>query len=207
VPISRAIYMTRSGRCYLLSASTLRRYSGAAPKAESRPEPISISPQARYPRSNSTSAPCLASRPAVLLDLGLDQAVDNLVGFWSKRREDVRITFDLDCESFDETLDSTIYRVFREGLNNALRHGKPTAVELKAKVDDENRVKVIVSDDGEGLPAAGGHFGYGLVGMRERVEDVGGTLSISNRSDGRGVTIVATLPLDVVESHVAEPVT
>jgi two-component system, NarL family, sensor histidine kinase UhpB len=145
-------------------------------------------------------------RPAVLLDLGLDQAVDNLVGFWSKRREDVRISFDLDCDSFGETLDSTIYRVFREGLNNALRHGKPTAVELKAKVDGENRVKVIVSDDGEGLPKGGGHFGYGLVGMRERVEDLGGTLSISNRSDGRGVTVVATLPLDVVNSHETEPV-
>ena len=38
-----------------------------------------------------------------------------------------------------------------------------------------------MSDDGEGLPAGGGHFGYGLVGMRERVEDLGGTLSISNR--------------------------
>jgi two-component system, NarL family, sensor histidine kinase UhpB len=145
-------------------------------------------------------------RPAVLLDLGLDQAVDNLVGFWSKRREDVRISFDLDCDSFGETLDSTIYRVFREGLNNALRHGKPSAVELKAKIDGENRVKVIVSDDGEGLPAGGGHFGYGLVGMRERVEDLGGTLSISNRSDGKGVAVVATLPLDVVESNVSEPV-
>jgi two-component system, NarL family, sensor histidine kinase UhpB len=79
-------------------------------------------------------------------------------------------------------------------------------VELKAKIDGENRVKVIVSDDGEGLPAGGGHFGYGLVGMRERVEDLGGTLSISNRSDGRGVTVVATLPLDVVEPHETEPV-
>lgn len=146
-------------------------------------------------------------RPAVLLDLGLDQAVDNLVGFWSKRREDVKISLDLDCESFGETLDSTIYRVFREGLNNALRHGKPTAVGLKAKIDGENQVKVIVSDNGEGLPAGGGRFGYGLIGMRERVEELGGTLSISNRTDGKGVRVVATLPLDVIDSRVSEPVT
>jgi two-component system, NarL family, sensor histidine kinase UhpB len=146
-------------------------------------------------------------RPAVLLDLGLDQAVDNLVGFWSKRREDVAISFDLDCESFGETLDSTIYRVFREGLNNALRHGKPTIVELKAKIDGENHVKVIVSDNGGGLPPGGGHFGYGLVGMRERVEELGGVLSIANRTDGKGVSVVASLPLDVVETRVSEPAT
>ena len=78
-------------------------------------------------------------RPAVLLDLGLDQAVDNLVGFWSKRHEDVRTSFELDCESFGETSNATIYRVFREGLNNALRHGKPTAVELKARSTAKTR--------------------------------------------------------------------
>ncbi len=78
---------------------------------------------------------------------------------------------------------------------------------MKAKIADENHVKVIVSDDGAGLPIGGGRFGYGLVGMRERVEDAGGSLSISNRTDGKGVTVVATLPLDVIESNVSEPVT
>ncbi len=64
-----------------------------------------------------------------------------------------------------------------------------------------------MSDNGEGLPAGGGRFGYGLVGMRERVEDLGGTLSISNRTDGKGVTVIAILPLDVAEPQVMEPVT
>ena len=144
-------------------------------------------------------------RPAVLLDLGLDQAVDNLVGFWSKRRRDVRIAVDLDCESFGEKLDATIYRVFQEGLNNALRHGNPTLVELKAKIDDEQHVTVVVRDDGSGLSADDGHFGYGLLGMRERVELLGGSLEISNRADGRGVIVVATLPLDVREMAEAVP--
>ncbi len=145
-------------------------------------------------------------RPAVLLDLGLDQAVDNLVGFWSKRREDVRIIVDLDCESFGEKLDAPIYRVFQEGLNNALRHGNPTIVELTAKIDDEQHVTVAVRDDGAGLSVDEGHFGYGLIGMRERVESIGGSLVVSNRADGRGVTVTAKLPLDVGETAVTEAV-
>jgi two-component system, NarL family, sensor histidine kinase UhpB len=145
-------------------------------------------------------------RPAVLLDLGLDQAVDNLVGFWGKRRQDVRIAVDLDSESFGEKLDATIYRVFQEGLNNALRHGNPTQVELTAKVTDERHVVVTVGDDGAGFSADENHFGYGLLGMRERVESLGGSLEVSNRSGGRGVSVVATLPLEVGEIPVTEAV-
>ncbi|MEW6438584.1 MAG: histidine kinase [Pseudomonadota bacterium] len=145
-------------------------------------------------------------RPAVLLDLGLDQAVDNLVGFWGKRRQDVRIAVDLDSESFGEKLDATIYRVFQEGLNNALRHGNPTQVELTAKVADERHVVVTVGDDGAGFSADENHFGYGLLGMRERVESLGGSLEVSNRSGGKGVSVVATLPLEVGEMPVTEAV-
>ncbi len=76
--------------------------------------------------------------------------------FWGRRRQDVRIDVDLDCQSFGEKLDATIYRIFQEGLNNALRHGNPTLVELKANIEDEERVTVIVRDDGTGLPTERG---------------------------------------------------
>jgi two-component system, NarL family, sensor histidine kinase UhpB len=134
-------------------------------------------------------------RPAILLDLGLDQAVDNLVGFWRLRRPNVQIAVDLKHDSFGEKLDATIYRIFQEGLNNALRHGNPTQVCLQASLKNADEATVKVLDNGDGLSTKNGHFGYGLIGMRERVESVGGSLSVENRGDDKGVAIVATLPL------------
>ncbi len=145
-------------------------------------------------------------RPAVLLDLGLDQAVENLVQFWSRRRPGVDITVDLDCESFGERLDATVYRVFQEGLNNALRHGNPTSIELRANVRDENHLVVGVSDNGGGFPAEHHRAGYGLIGMRERIDALGGSLEVSNHPDGEGAQVVAKLPLDAQELAASETV-
>jgi len=145
-------------------------------------------------------------RPAVLLDLGLDQAVGNLVQFWSRRRPNVNVTVDLDWESFGEKLDATIYRIFQEGLNNALRHGNPTSIELRANISDENQLVVVVSDNGGGFSVEQHRAGYGLTGMRERVDALGGSLTVSNRADGKGVEIIAKLPLDMQELAASEAV-
>lgn len=138
-------------------------------------------------------------RPAVLLDLGLSQAVDNLVAFWGRRHEGVRIAVALERESFGERLDATIYRVMQEALNNALRHGHPSLIEIKAGVSEDGFVEVEVSDNGAGLAASDADFGFGLTGMKERVEFVGGSLSISNRVGGSGVSVRAKLPLESTE--------
>jgi two-component system sensor histidine kinase UhpB len=138
-------------------------------------------------------------RPAVLLDLGLSQAVDNIVAFWSRRHEDVRITVALECESFGEKLDATIYRVVQEALNNALRHGHPSLIEIKASIGEDGFVEVEVRDNGAGLTASGCDFGFGLTGMKERVEFVGGSLLVGNRPGDSGVSVRARLPQDSVE--------
>jgi two-component system, NarL family, sensor histidine kinase UhpB len=52
-----------------------------------------------------------------------------------------------------------------------------------------------VFDNGDGLSVKDGHFGYGLIGMRERVESIGGSLAVKNRVEQPGVSIVATFPL------------
>ena len=138
-------------------------------------------------------------RPAVLLDLGLSQAVDNLVAFWGRRHEDVRIVVALERESFGEGLDTTIYRIVQEALNNALRHGRPSLIEIKAGIGEDGFVDVEVSDDGGGLAASDAEFGFGLTGMKERVEFVGGSLSVRNRVGDSGVSVRAKLPLATVE--------
>jgi two-component system, NarL family, sensor histidine kinase UhpB len=133
-------------------------------------------------------------RPAVLLDLGLRHAVDNLVTFWSTRHRDVRIAIELERESFGEKLDATIYRILQESLNNALRHGHPSWVEIRARVDGDEFVEVAVCDNGFGL-VPGTHFGFGLTGMKERVESLGGSFVVGNRADATGAIVRAKLPL------------
>ena len=85
-------------------------------------------------------------------------------------------------------------RVAQEALANVERHAAATSVSLLFDVQPDALV-LIISDDGRGLPPEAetrpGH--YGLRGMRERIEGLGGTLTLS--SNGRGTTVKAWLPL------------
>jgi signal transduction histidine kinase len=89
--------------------------------------------------------------------------------------------------------------VVQEAIHNAIRHGRPTQVEVAADFGNDGALAITVRDDGAGfLPGteagpAQGHFG--LHGMRERLERLGGTLQIES-SPGSGTTIAA---------HVREP--
>jgi two-component system sensor histidine kinase UhpB len=87
-----------------------------------------------------------------------------------------------------------IYRVVQEGLINALRHAQASRVQTVVESDGE-RIIVTVTDDGVGLPAdwsRPGHFG--LRGLADRVEHLGGVFTISN-CPPRGVRLKAEIPL------------
>lgn len=90
---------------------------------------------------------------------------------------------------------STVYRVVREALTNVTRHA-PQARGVTVVVDQTpSDVTVEVRDDGPPSPARASHRGgYGLLGMRERVETLGGTLHAGPRPD-TGWSVLATLPL------------
>jgi two-component system sensor histidine kinase UhpB len=83
-------------------------------------------------------------------------------------------------------------------LINALRHGQPSSVDISVQAEaNADRIVVTVQDDGVGMPSdwsRPGHFG--LRGLAERVERLGGTFSVGN-SPTRGVRLMATVPLAV----------
>jgi two-component system, NarL family, sensor histidine kinase UhpB len=135
-------------------------------------------------------------RPHVVTELGLVRAVDNLVAFWQKRYPSIDLETRLGSNSFGDRLDETVYRVVQEALSNAMRHGEPTLVKIAAKREADGHVAVEVTDDGGGLRDLRDAPGFGLVGMHERVKSVGGTLTVKNRVDGRGVIVSARLPGD-----------
>lgn len=86
-------------------------------------------------------------------------------------------------------------RIVQEGLTNVARHAHATRAAVRLS-RDANGVRVEVQDDGIGFdPAAAGQAGhFGLLGLRERVQSVGGTLEIES-APGQGTRLAARLPL------------
>jgi signal transduction histidine kinase len=107
---------------------------------------------------------------------------------------DVRLTFRGAVREAPETLALVAYRVVQEALTNARRHAPGAPVEVLLDYEPD-ALHIIVSDRGPG--ASGGAGGFGLVGMRERVEAVGGSVTTGDRPGG-GFVVAAELPLGTV---------
>jgi two-component system sensor histidine kinase UhpB len=133
-------------------------------------------------------------RSAMLLDVGLAHAIDNLVAFWRSHRPKLNFNVDVPEESFGELIDGTIYRIVQESLSNAVRHGSPSLITIEVAVNSDRSIDIRVTDDGGGLKNSGRTGGFGIVGMQERVATLGGSLDIANRRDGAGVIVSARLP-------------
>jgi signal transduction histidine kinase len=104
----------------------------------------------------------------------------------------VRLTVRGDVVALPDDLDLVAYRVVQEGLTNARRYAAGAAIDVSVDYTPV-LVRVRVRDHGPGL-VDGAAGGFGLVGMRERVETVGGTLVHGDHADG-GFEVVAELPL------------
>ncbi len=145
-------------------------------------------------------------RPAALDDLGLVPALQAL----ARRAQaidglDVQTEIDLSPggERLDAELESTIYRVVQEALTNVSRHAQATRAVVSVNAGGhDGAIRVTVTDDGQGLPDNGRlgprgdglEGGFGLSGMRERAELVGGELELGP-APGRGTTVRLTVPL------------
>jgi signal transduction histidine kinase len=89
-------------------------------------------------------------------------------------------------------VDLAAYRIVQESLTNVIRHAGPATAAVTVDVRP-GAVHVEVTDTGVG-PDDGGSTGFGLVGMRERVASVGGTVE-AGRGEHGGFRVTATLPL------------
>ena len=125
-------------------------------------------------------------RPAALDDLGLTPALDTL---YTRVLEVHGLTVDstvkLDFEAgrnrsrLDPDIEGTIYRLVQEALTNTAKHGgtRRASVEI---TEAGGRLTIEIRDEGQGFDPTERARGFGLVGMRERVELAGGTLEISS---------------------------
>ncbi|ACK52060.1 integral membrane sensor signal transduction histidine kinase [Methylocella silvestris BL2] len=132
--------------------------------------------------------------PGALLDLGLAGAIDNLIGFWKARRPELSFGVDVTEERIGLPLDAVVFRVVQESLSNAIRHGQPARIDVRIKIL-EQRIRIVVEDDGSGFSKDRGPNGFGLAGMQERVRSVGGVVTIRNRASRQGVIVEADIPI------------
>ncbi len=136
-------------------------------------------------------------RPPVLDDLGLAASLESLGRSFPQL--DVRVQA-ASCR-ISEHIETAVYRTAQEALQNVAKHAHARTVRVHMSIQD-NRVTLEVRDDGQGLAAtalgkareAASPTGFGLSGMRERAELLGGKLQLSS-SPGRGTTVRLVLPL------------
>ncbi|WP_229511727.1 PAS domain-containing sensor histidine kinase [Paraburkholderia terrae] len=148
-------------------------------------------------------------RPAMLDDLGLVAAIDWLADDFSQRYG-IRVARRLEVGSaaFSHGAATAIFRIVQEALTNVAKHAQASLVTLAMRVNGEHCTLDIV-DDGRGLPAVehardprtGRNFG--LLGIRERVHMLGGTLSTGE--PGHGFNLSITFPLDALQSEETQP--
>ncbi len=147
-------------------------------------------------------------RPAQLDNLGLAPALQALRGQeYGLKDLNVGVHVSGHARQLDGLLDTALFRVAQEALRNVARHAHVSCAEVELHYD-EDRVRLLVRDDGCGFDPAAEFFpprGWGLAGMRERVEALGGRLDLrSSPSRGTSVEAVIPLPADPAENSSLE---
>lgn len=143
----------------------------------------------------------LELRPTALDDLGLQAALANYAEGWTER-SGVDVDFHgigLEGVRLPAPVETALYRVTQEALTNVLKHAGASRVSVVLQ-RSPGQVAVVVEDDGRGFDpdspatAMSAERRLGVLGMRERVALVGGTLTIES-GPGRGTTVIARVPL------------
>ena len=137
-------------------------------------------------------------RPGLLEELGLQAALDELVTTWKSRHKEVKCEVSITPihEVLEEAKGITLYRLTQECLTNITKHSNATAVDIQLfykRKSQQEGLQLIVKDNGQGFNL-NNTIGFGLPGMRERVEGLNGDLII-NTTLGKGTEINAWIPI------------
>jgi signal transduction histidine kinase len=138
-------------------------------------------------------------RPAALDDFGVGPAIEALAARAARTGLDVDLAIDLPLDAGGQPgrylpeVETAIYRIVQEGLTNAGKHGHAARAVVEI-VERNGNVDVMLRDDGAGFDPAVRTTGFGLVGMRERAELLGGTLRIES-SPEQGTAVSARIPV------------
>lgn len=133
--------------------------------------------------------------PLNLDTLGLAETLEGFIKQWQSRHPTIHFNLHHKLPTdLGTSVTIAVYRVVQEAVINAVRHARPTRVEVSV-VHSDSHICVQVTDNGIGLPedwSRPGHFG--LRGLQERMAMLGGTLTLTNHPP-HGVALTAEIPL------------
>ena len=144
-------------------------------------------------------------RPRALDELGLSLALGELVHQWKQRHRNVNVIHNIanNIGPMDEVVSITAYRVVQECLTNIAKHANARRVIINVK-QDKQHISLAIEDDGVGCDFSQSPKGFGLAGMKERVQGLMGVMKIETskkmpqeKSDIKnpGTRIMIKLPL------------
>ncbi len=146
-------------------------------------------------------------RPSLLDNLGLAFAMQSHCREFTRRTGlacDIDVVEDFD--DLDPAWSIALYRIAQEALTNITKHAQATRVdiELKREVDG---VRLRIADDGVGVmdEALSKPKSHGVIGMRERLRQIGGRFVISRAPGGRGTVVEAFIPTAASAASIQEP--
>jgi signal transduction histidine kinase len=133
-------------------------------------------------------------RPSALRERGLAPAIEEHV---ERVRATSGIAIDVDLRGLEVNLPEMVqiglFRVVQEALTNVVRHSGAATASVVATARD-NRIRLVVDDDGRGFDTSAPSDHLGLAGIRERVELLGGRLRVES-SPGGGTAVLVDLEL------------
>ena len=133
--------------------------------------------------------------PGVLDDLGLIAAIEWYCNEFSERANIPCTLFLGETEPESSKLNLALFRIIQEALTNVLRHAKASKVSIQLTISPE--VTLTISDNGVGIPVKCIESGksFGLIGMRQRIAQCGGSVEFSS-SKGNGSSVIVKVPLN-----------
>ena len=136
-------------------------------------------------------------RPAMLDELGLSSSLHELIETWRQRNRGIITNINISSQLGDinEITAITAYRIVQECLTNITKYANARLVTIKIE-RSADYLKILVKDNGQGLDPQLISQGFGLAGMRERVEGLGGSFKLTSNLDA-GVHIEASLPINI----------
>ena len=138
-------------------------------------------------------------RPEVLDMLGLHGAVEEMLRHYD-RESGCRFTFhsEGDFSQLGNELAISAYRIVQEALSNVIKHAGATHAQVALSLSEvDHTLTIEVADNGAGFDVGTSSAGIGIIGMRERVHALGGSIAFES-SDTDGTVVSITLPLDTV---------
>lgn len=138
-------------------------------------------------------------RPSALDAHGLIEALRLLINEWRKANPNIttHITLEDGGLELPEEVSIVAYRAVQEALTNITKHAKAKAVEILVSVNAPSQLLILhVKDDGVGSASNSSKSGFGLIGMRERVENLSGVLTIKSDKH-HGLAITASIPIKI----------